>query len=442
MEPASRTDLVASYLSNGARESYKRTLVVKFVFLCDVLRESGPVASAFADYIESNLLPLKSLSGQAFMEDGTPFFWMNVDRCRNERDKLASHSRHLVMLAFDSFFQHLPDGAEFRLPPVEGSDVVLPRLRIRIPASGKPALLRRLNSESLEIEVNSETVALSLRAIDSKYGLPLLTIPDHDSAVLLQLKDPALLEKDYIETLSLNDVSAVSLNQKIGRALEMIGEVDAELGGQIKGLIKWYFPIVTENPNTTHNSFTAKRLIGAMFLSGVYRFMPLLEAIVHEYHHTELYMLMASREVLRESEKRLYYSPWRDDARTIFGLFHACHVFSQVEEFYSRAERSPVFEDYTEYIAVRRFELLQQLRLGLQQLRRDELAESGREIYDFMVGQVAQHEKETRLLNQNPSPNIVDHLDKWCQRYPELVDSVLLPVDLQLPSRDSASERV
>jgi HEXXH motif-containing protein len=440
MSQALHTDLVASYLSNGAEESFKRTLLVKYVFLVDVLRELVPPASGFADYIESNLLPLKSLSAQDVIADGTPFFWMNVDRCRNDPDNLASHSRHLVMLAFDSFFRHLPDGAEFKLSPVEGSDVVLPCLRIRVPAAGKAAVLRRLNSESLEIEVNGEIEILTLGAIDSKYQLPLLTIPDQDSAVLLKVNDPALVEKDYIETISLNSTSAISLNQKIGRSLEMIGEADAELGGQIKRLIKWYFPIVTKDPNTTHNSFTAKRLIGVMFVSEIYRFMPLLEAIVHEFHHTELYMLMASREVLWEDEHRLYYSPWREDARTIFGLFHACHVFSQVEEFYSRAAESVAFEDYREYIAQRRLELCQQLRLGLLQIRRDELPQTGREVFDFMVAQVDLREKEMQF-NQNPLPRIIVHLDQWRQRHPELADSIILPVDLQLTRSNAASER-
>jgi len=441
MSTAAPTDLVASYLSTGAEERYKRTLLVKYVFLYDVLRELGPVASSFADYIESNLQPLKSLSVQTVIEDGTPFFWMNVDRCRNDLDNLASHSRHLVMQAFDSFFQHLPDGAEFKLSSVDGSDVILPRLRIRVPASGKPALLRRLTSESLEIEVNSQTETFILGTIDPKYALPFLTIPDHDSAVLLEVKDPALVEADYIETISLNSTSTISLNQKIGRALEMIAEADAELGGQIKRLINWYFPIVTKDPNTTHNSFTAKRLLGVMFLSGIYRFMPLLEAIVHEFHHTELYMLMASQDVLREDEKRLYYSPWREDARTIFGLFHACHVFSQVEEFYSSAEQSPAFEDYREFIAERRFELCQQVRIGLQQMRKDELPETGREIYDFIANQTELREKELRF-NQNPLPKIFDHLERWRRKYPELADSVILPEELQLTRANAASERV
>ena len=170
--------------------------------------------------------------------------------------------------------------------------------------------------------------------------------------------------------------------------------------------------------------------------------MPLLEAIVHEFHHSELYMLMASREVLWENKHRLYYSPWREDARTIFGLFHACHVFSQVEAFYSRAGQSPAFEDYREYIATRRLELCQQLRLGLYQIRKDELPQTGREIHDFIMDQIELREKELGF-NRNPLPRIIDHLDKWRQRHPELADTIILPVDLQLArSNAAASERV
>jgi HEXXH motif-containing protein len=438
-------DLVASYVSSEGEQNFNRVLFVKYALLYDALRKAGTDGERAADYLESNLAVLKQLAGDVLVEGGTPFFWMNVIRCRSaifkNRANLAAYSRHLVMLAFDSFFEHLPDGTEFTLPPVEGSEIVLPRLRVRVPSEGTTAVLRRADADSLEVEVGGERRRITLASVEPEYLIPYLIVPGHESAVVLRVKNPALFEDDYIDTLSLINVSAVLLNQKIGRALEMIGEAAPELGAQIKRHIKWFFPILTQNPTSVHNSFTAQRLLGGMFLSGGYRLMPLLETIVHEYHHTELYILMATREVIGEARARLYYSPWRDDARPLLGLFHALHVFSQIDEFYARAEQSPAFEDYRDYIAARRVDIYRQLRVGMQQVREDELPEVGREIYGFIAEQLDRREKEQDKRYSRLSPEMIDHLGKWCRKHPEIVADISLPPGFQVPDGDITNEQ-
>jgi hypothetical protein len=106
-------DLVASIIATSGKENYERLLFVKYGFLRDSLRKAGPVGQSVANYVERNLTPLEALTGEVLVRKGTPFFWMNVFRCRSDgRDNgmnLESYSRHLVMLAFDSYFEHLPD---------------------------------------------------------------------------------------------------------------------------------------------------------------------------------------------------------------------------------------------------------------------------------------------------------------------------------------------
>ncbi len=438
-------DLVAAYVSNEAGQNYKRLLFVKYVLLDEALRKAGEGCEKVADYLEANLSAIRPLSGDLLVEAGTPFFWMNVVRCRSailkKRSRLMDYSRHIVMLAFDSFFEYLPDGTAVTLPPVEGSEVMLPRLRVRVPSAGQEVLLRRVDSGTLEFERDGERVSLNLANLGPEYLLPHLVVPNHEQAVVLRVKDPALFEDEYIETISLVNVSAVSLNQKIGRAMEMICAADPELCAQIKSNIAWFFPIITKNPNAIHNSFTAQRLIGGMFLSGGYQFMPLLEAVVHEYHHTELYVLMATREVIGEAKERRYYSPWRDDARPLLGLFHAIHVFAEIYEFYGRARHSPAFADYKDYVAARRDEIRRQLRVALQQIRADELPPLGREIYDFISGRLDSGESEPGNRRALLSPDMVTHLEKWCQQYPELIPDIALPSGFQVPDGAFINER-
>jgi HEXXH motif-containing protein len=445
VSPAPIDDLVASYIADRGKQDYKRMLFVKYALMGEALREAGAAGDSVVDYIEQQLGILKTLPGDVFVEEGTTFFWMNVFRCRSDVRKgaknLESYARHLVMQAFDSYFPHLTDGTVFTLPAVADSDIILPRLGIRIPAPDKQTLLRRLDSANLVIEAGDASLAFKLGEIPPEHSIAKLPVPGQKEAVLLRVKDPALFEHEYIETICLDENSAVSLNQKIGRALDMIAEADPSLSSQINGSIKWYFPIITKNPNAIHNSFTAKRLSAGMFLSGCYRFMPLLEAIVHEYHHSELNMLMATREVLSEDDDRLYYSPWREDARTLFGLFHAIHVFSQVEAFYARAEQSPAFENYREFISERRTELCLQLRIALRQLRENELPAFGRDIYRFILDQLDRHEREISGFSQAWPQQMIDHLEKWCKTYPELVAEVSMPSGFQIPKEVCISEQ-
>jgi HEXXH motif-containing protein len=58
-------------------------------------------------------------------------------------------------------------------------------------------------------------------------------------------------------------------------------------------------------------------------------FLKLAEAIVHEYFHNELFLHQESAELF-DTRDELYYSPWRDDARPLNGLFHGAFVFTAV----------------------------------------------------------------------------------------------------------------
>jgi HEXXH motif-containing protein len=352
---------------------------------------------------------------------------------------LESYSRHLVMLAFDSYFEHLPDGSVFTLPAVEGSDIILPRLGIRVPTSGQTAALRRLGPESLEVRVNGQRLSINLGSVDAEYRLPTLQVPGQDSALVLMARDPALFEEDYINTVSSDQAQATSLVERIGKSLDLIAEVDPELSLQLNSLVKWYTPVITPDPNTIHNSFTARWLLGVMFVSGTYKFLPLLEAIVHEYHHAELFMLMATQDVLGSSLDKLFYSPWRNDARPLHGLFHALHVFSGVADFYSRAENTPSLKAYKEHIASRRIQLCYQLRLGLAQVPKDDLSPLGRSIYEFMKGQLKRHETAIGPLSPELPDEIATHLKNWIKRYPELALELQIPPEVQMPNELSAS---
>jgi HEXXH motif-containing protein len=426
-------DLVASMIADGGRAAYERFLFVKFALLQDTLRKAGPQGMAAADYLKGELLPFESLNAEVLVRQGTPFFWMNVLRAHLERkyggEFLESYARHLIMTAFDSFFTHLPDGSAVELRPVGGSDVILPALGVKVEASGRAARLRRVDEETLEVTVGGSRSVICLTDVAPEHRLTVIRIPGHERSRLLVGNDPALFEREYINAIAPSPPAprVLALVEKIGRSLDLIEEVDPTLFAQYDSLIRWYVPVTTPDPNTRHNSFTAKNALGLMFLSETYKFTPLLEAMVHEFHHAEMYMLMAISEVFGPDIDDLFYSPWRPDARPLHGLFHADHVFSGVADFYSLAEKSEAMSSYLEEIRIRRVQLYYQLRLGLAQIPFERLAPVGKQITEFMWSQLERNAEELGSLDEEWPTEVAEHLKTWTAKYPELAPHVRMP---------------
>lgn len=427
--------MVAALVDSRARRDYDRLLLVKYTLLYETLRNSSAAGAAAAAYLQENLAPLGNLTANVLIKKATPFFRLNVQKCYNaasadDAESLTGHARNLVLMAFDSFFEQLPYGHAVRVEREEGSDIILPRLGVRVAAPGGAATLRRLDAALLEVQAAEGPLVIDTRDVAPDFKLPSFSVPDSPGTILLAC-DPALFEEDYISNIELDTEHALSLSAQIGKSLSLIRRVDATLGSQIDSHIQWYIPLVNPNPDTTHYSFTAKNLLGVMFLSGSYRFLPLCEAIVHEYHHHELYVLMATQDVLGEQTDKRYYSPWRTDARPLSGLFHALHVFTGVSDFYSRVmqARPPELETFEKDIRYRRVLLYHQLRIGLAQVEEAELPPLGRRIYKHIEEELGRLGAELGAHTERMPEAVFTHFGDWSTLYPELVPAVRLPAE-------------
>lgn len=425
-------DLVAALVESRARQDYEKLFLVRYILLHETLAKNEGAGARAADYLKKNLGPLGELPAQVVLGKATPFFRMNLLRCysanSNDEDSLMEYSRNLVMMAVDSYFDLLPSDHVFHLRFEEQSHVVLPRLKVRVPVPGGEVTLRRADATTLKISTADGEIPIDLTDVAPEFKLLTFQVP-YNSATLLLTCDPALFEKDYISSLEPDTKNVLSLIEQIDKALRLIRLVDEKLSAAINRYVEWYIPLINPNPDSTHYSFTAKNLPGVMFLSGSYRFLPLCEAIVHEYHHHELYVLLATQNVLGEETGRLFYSPWRTDARPLSGLFHAVHVFTAVADFYSRAvdmniPELKVFEKDIEY---RRMLLCHQLQIGLAQVPRADLPPLGQKIYEYMEGQLARQKAALGPKLIAPPKGLLTHFEDWSALYPELVPEVNLP---------------
>ncbi|MBW4450655.1 MAG: hypothetical protein KME38_28470 [Spirirestis rafaelensis WJT71-NPBG6] len=418
-----RDTLLEAKRVTGAEQAYNCGLALQFALLEDCLRRSGTLGASMAEHLQQQLVPLRHLNAQEFVSQGTPFFWMNIGRSIDQLTRRTANfdtlGHHLLVTAFDSYFEHLPIGTRWALPVVEGSNLVLPRLGVRVPQSELFTELCRISDRVLACSSSKCSVLINLDQIDAKCRLPMLSIPDCDSAMLLMSNDPELFEQDYVADIAPDLAEAASLAQMIGKALMLIKKVVPEIGDAIIKRIRWYVPLKTPEVGVVHNSHTSSNLSGVIFLSEAADEIDLAEAIIHEFCHTELFILMDTQDVIQEKVGEKFYSPWRSDPRPLYGLFHALYVFVGVANFYSKAEAFYSDPEQVQQLRERRSEIYYQVRLGLDQVPSERLAEIGHQIVQAIYKDLERDARDLSLSSELPSW-LKHHLEAWCAENLEL----------------------
>lgn len=411
--------IVAPILSASARTNYEKWLFVNYALLDDHVNNYHDAYSSSGNPEESALLG--NLTGQDVVKYGTPFFWMNVFRKRDCLDRQLQKSKllekYLMTAAFDSYFDILDDGTSFDLGTVQLSNVALPRLGIYVPGLSGKILLQRTDSNTITIRVNEKSFAIDKGDIQRAYRIPVFEIEGYNEIKLLCIRDLSLFGEDYINSIN-PDVDGKELSVMISESLDFINSVNSALSERISLLEKWYVPLFTPN-SQTHTSFTNNHLSGVLFLSPATDYFRLGEAIVHEFHHAELNLLMVT-EVLFQASGEKYYSPWRNDPRPLGGLLHGVYVFSELIDFYQQAENLPNMKISKNQLRSRRSDLVHKVRIALEQVPFDRLTPLGLKIIECI---------KIKLYSQNiiePLPsNIKNHIKTWILTNPKL--------SLQLP---------
>jgi HEXXH motif-containing protein len=116
-----------------------------------------------------------------------------------------------------------------------------------------------------------------------------------------------------------------------------------------------------------HMSCTSELFFGSILTSTGNEFQ-LAEALVHEFSHNLLNMVILGGEIFEGQvpQEEIYYSPWREDPRHISGVLHAVFVFTNVSELLDRL--SEAYPDNF-YLNARKFENFVRLEMGLMVLR-------------------------------------------------------------------------
>jgi len=423
---------VEELLAGGYRTAYDKTLAIRYMLLGPTLRDTSTELIAVADRLQNRLGVFDQLTAIEMVERGKPFFWQTVHRLRRSLSRGDDPSpsilaRHLLMVAFDAFFEQLEDGAEVPLDAVPDAEVVLPKLGVRCATGGREVRLRRIDGSHLELDFDREVERIDLEAPEATCTLPRFRIPAFAETRLLAFRDPALFPTEAFHRIApeLETPAAHDLALRIGDGFELVREVDPELAAHIDNLIDWFVPLSSPDGNVD-NAFSSSDLAGLIFISEADRGLHLAETLVHEYHHNELNLILEVEPLFESRPDELFYSPWREDPRPLAGLIHALHVFVALADFYRRALDVPALAEHHDACRERLRCIVSQLRTGLLQVPVERLTDLGRELLAGMEEELRQQRGAENSRATLPAAQ-QRHLESWRRRHPQHAERLRLP---------------
>jgi HEXXH motif-containing protein len=429
------TARVQEMLDEGGRSDAAKVRFMKLAMLSDLLAPGANATAGDPRGFDVLWDAIASRTGDEVVRRGSPFFWKNVHRCFDASAEVVAAFQRLVSsviaTGFDSYYDWLPDGAEIVLPDWPEPTVPLPELGLSIPVTDGAVMMRRVDARTAAFTSGATELRIDLDNVPQHLKSPAVPVPGHPKIKLLLIKSSGLFEPAYIDTIVPKTPHADFIARMIAKSLEMIEAADPATGAALAERIHWYVPIGSPG-RQTHNSFSVQNLAGLIFLSEAYDDVRLAEAMVHEFQHNELYLIQESTRLWNLGGEARLYSPFREDARPIEGLFHALHVFSSVASFLASAERLPEIAHFAGAIRGRRQEVIRQLQIGLLQLPWHGLTAQGKRIMDGVREDIAQFEAEFGALCDPLPERLAAHARAWISRHPELASELRLPPGVSL----------
>jgi HEXXH motif-containing protein len=165
----------------------------------------------------------------------------------------------------------------------------------------------------------------------------------------------------FLEFSEINNEVQIANN-----AFKLIEEYWFEMSNHISSTIRSIHLVKSPYPDR-HMSCTSELFFGSILTSTGNEFQ-LAEAMVHEYSHNLLNMVILSGEIFEGQVplEEIYYSPWRDDPRHISGILHAVFVFINVSELLDRLSNA---NSDNIYLNARKLENFIRLDMGLMVLK-------------------------------------------------------------------------
>jgi hypothetical protein len=167
------------------------------------------------------------------------------------------------------------------------------------------------------------------------------TLPLIETNGKIQIAFPSNYLSDFYDEHGLVETNlSVSFNEKIkkvNRALNILGKVKP-LQSFIFQLVKSIQIIESEDADTDI-SYSHPDIPFSIFFSlcednSIISDLRVAESILHESMHLMLTLIENQYDLIVSGSQETFYSPWRDEQRSIRGVLHAAFVFRAIKDFY------------------------------------------------------------------------------------------------------------
>lgn len=126
-------------------------------------------------------------------------------------------------------------------------------------------------------------------------------------------------------------------------AFSLIERVMPEIADEMRLLLGHLGPVGYFDQR--HLSASYLESMGVVYLSLHPHQMTLVEALIHEFQHNKLNLLLGLDPVLHNADHPLFTSPVRPDPRPLRGVLLAVHAFQPIVRFYERLCELPAGQD-------------------------------------------------------------------------------------------------
>ncbi|MBX9809855.1 hypothetical protein K2X92_05685 [Candidatus Gracilibacteria bacterium] len=130
--------------------------------------------------------------------------------------------------------------------------------------------------------------------------------------------------------ISFGSIDPEEWRRLFSNAFEIVKKVSPGFMDEIDHIIKKIIPFGISSGS--HNSGSYSDVIGHLLMSYPVDMpnpeLALLEAILHEYNHNKLNLIMQTETLILSNKQEIYYSPYRPDARHIHGIYLGIHALA------------------------------------------------------------------------------------------------------------------
>ncbi|MCC9600388.1 HEXXH motif-containing putative peptide modification protein [Stieleria sp. JC731] len=290
-------------------------------------------------------------------------------------------------------------------PLVLALPAILPGTAWSFAGTGMLAIHGVTNGVELDMAIDGEQRSI---------GMPLETIQVDG----LLIRVAPCLEQIRLQPSAFNVPGLVDIRSVVPAELD--GQDDyVELLSETIGLIRRHDPqtadqieyamqVIAFKPPGYGGVFntSCSRLPGAAIFTGARSSLVLADDLIHEFYHNRLFAIeeqgnfFAASNTTSHQVPDTVYSPWRDDPRPIYGLFHAAYVFERVLQFWlSAIESGQLAASELPYANYRATKLLYQLQISLSQLVAwGDFTERGQVICDAIMDSLGRHASRCETL--------------------------------------------